>query len=358
MRRSEAAGLVAVALSLPGAWADLHSYLACWLTAWWCCVGLMLGALCNAWIHRLSGGRWGEALRPVALLAARRMPLALAMFLPVALGLPRLYPWAAAPAAEWARDIAQPGFVTAWLQPGFFAIRMLVYAGLWWWLSTPAALATKKRSVVALFGWGLGTSLASVDLLMSLMPGWFSTAFGLVVLSGQALGGAALCTLWLALRRPAALVARAGPHAPPLGRDLGNLLLMWSMTWGYLAYMEFLIIWAENLPHEVMWFVPRVQGAGAALGLLLVAGALVLPVLALLQRRVKDRPARLGVVAAVMLAAQALNCAWLVLPSVHPQGGAVAWSLPLLGAGFALLLFGPLPGRIERHAAVLEASHG
>ena len=38
--------------------------------------------------------------------------------------------------------------------------------------------------------------------------------------------------------------------------DLGNLLLMYVLVWAYLAYTQYLVIWSENLPHEIHWYVP------------------------------------------------------------------------------------------------------
>lgn len=344
--RRESAGIAVLVLALPGAWLAPRVFFASWLAAWWFVVGLMLGAMVNLWIQRLTGGRWGEVLRPAGLLAARRMPLALLLFVPVAAALGQLYPWAADPGG-WARELARPAFVTAWLEPAFVGLRLAVYALLWGWLCRPWSLATKGRTAAALVLYLVSGTLASVDLLMSLVPGWFSTAFGLVVLSGQALGGSALLTLWLAWRAPGSLGAPARGK-PPLARDLGNLLLMWSMTWAYVAFMQFLIIWAENLPAEIAWYVPRLQTGWIAVAVALVVLQLAVPLLALLQRRLKDRPSRLAWIAALLLLSQLLNSAWLVLPSVDAASPHGAWLVPLLALGMGLLLFAELPGGIAQ----------
>src|SRR5678816_1082085 len=102
-----------------------------------------------------------------------------------------------------------------------------------------------------------------------MVTGWFSSAFGLVALSGQALGGGALIVLCLARWAPERVPAAGAGH-PPVWRDLGDLLLMWVVTWAYLAFMEFLIIWAENLPHEIAWYVPRLQTGWRAVAIALV----------------------------------------------------------------------------------------
>jgi hypothetical protein len=312
--------------------------LAAWLAAWWWCLGLVLGCFVNAWMSRLSGGRWGEPQCAAALLLARAMPWLLAALLPVALGHALLYPWAD-PSGAWLQSYARPGFVRSWLSSPFFLARLVVYAIGWWWLTRPASLARKGRAAASLIVHTLLTSLAAVDLLMSLLPGWYSTAFGLVVLSVQALSGAAIAML---LARPAVLAGTQGGAGEqvPLSRDLGNLMLMWVMTWAYLGFMQFLIIWSENLPHEVAWYVPRLQTGWVRVAVLLVFMQLVVPFLALLFRGVKDRPRRLAWVAVLLLAATALDAAWLVLPSVDAHTLQGWWLLPGLLAGAVLLLLG------------------
>jgi hypothetical protein len=200
-------------------------------------------------------------------------------------------------------------------------------------------------------------SLAAVDLLMSLVPGWFSTAFGVVVLSAQALSGTALAVA-LQPRRPALHVPQDA-DVPPVSRDLGNLLLMWVLTWAYLAFMQFLIIWSENLPREIAWYLPRLQTGWWWVGVALAIGQLALPFAALLLRSVKDHPAQLARVAVWLLALTALDAAWTVVPSVSPHSAALWWLLPLTFAGMALALFGGVvesasirshPGQEWRHA--------
>jgi hypothetical protein len=102
--------------------------------------------------------------------------------------------------------------------------------------------------------------------------------------------------------------------------------------------MELLIIWAENLPAEIAWYLPRLRGGWSGVGIALVLLQGALPLLALLQRRLKDRPRWLGAIAAGLLLTQGLNTAWLVLPSVHGESWLGWWLLPLLGLGMALLL--------------------
>jgi hypothetical protein len=292
--------------------------LASWLAAWWWALGIVLGCFANAWMHVLSGGAWGAPVRATAILLSKRMPALLLGLVILAFAMRQLYPWA-----------TQEGQV--WLEPRFFVTRLLVYGIVWWWLARPASLASKRRAAASLIAYAVVTSLAAVDLLMSLMPQWYSTAFGLVVMSTQALSGAAAVVLF----------ARWPTNTKvPLSRDFGNLLLMWGMIWAYLAFMQFLVIWAENLPREIAWYVPRLQTGWRWIALALVLAQFAIPFVALLFRSVKDSPQRLRAVAALLLAATALDAAWLVLPSVDAHEVNAWWMQPLAMAGVALLLFG------------------
>ena len=339
-------GAAALLLALPGAWIDRRMYFACWLAAWWLCLSVILGALGNAGVHRLTGGGWGVALQSATRLLARRLPWLLLLFLPLLLGLDALYPWFADPSGSWREPMARPQFNRFWFDPVFFGLRLVAYAAVWWWLARPATVieTTRGRAAAALAAYAVATTLASIDLLMSLLPVFYSTGFGLLALASQMLASSAL-TVGLTAR--CGRVPAPSPGAPPVWRDLGNLLLMWLMIWAYLAFMQLLIIWAENLPREIAWYLPRLQTGWVDAGIALVLLQFALPLLALLMRAVKDRPQRLAVVAWLLLLASALDAAWLVLPSVAPASLHGWWLLPLLVVGMGSLLFGAVPAALR-----------
>ncbi len=39
--------------------------------------------------------------------------------------------------------------------------------------------------------------------------------------------------------------------APWVLNDLGNLILAFVMLWAYMSFCQFLLIWVENLRHEI-----------------------------------------------------------------------------------------------------------
>ncbi|HEX4509275.1 MAG TPA: hypothetical protein VH328_04325 [Burkholderiaceae bacterium] len=339
--------VAALLLALPGLALAPTMFFACWLAAWWFWTGLTLGALATCWIHALTGGRWGDAIRLVALPLARRLPWLLLAFLPLAADAGHVFPWASS-ARAWTASIERPAFEIAWYAPVFVWTRLAVIGVVWCALAQPAVFARKGRVAAALMLYTVTGSLVAFDLVMALVPGWYSTGQGLVELAGGALGGSALAV---------AIVARMAPHRfptppavpaqrrpPPVWRDLGNLLLMWTMLWAYLAFVEFLIVWAENLPREIAWFLPRLETGWWGIGLALVVLQFALPFACLLVRANKDDPRRLARIATGLVAGQLLNCAWLVLPSVMPRGALGWWLLPLLAVAMGL----PLVSRVMR----------
>ena len=353
--------VVACLAALPALRVAPQMFFACWLAAWWFWLGVTMGGLATTWIHALTGGRWGDALRLATLPLARGLPLLLLLFLPMAAGMSHVFPWAGRDAA-WARALDEPALQHAWFAPSAFWVRMAVYAIVWWVSARPSVLARRGRVAAALMAHLLVGTLASVDLVMTLVPGWYSTADGIVNLAGATLGGSALVialVAWLAADRfPTPPPRPARPRTPPVWRDLGNLLMMWTMLWAYVAFVEFLIIWAEDLPREIAWFVPRLDSGWAWVGIGLAALQFALPLVCLLMRAIKDDPRRLALLAAWLAVGQLVNCAWLVVPSIAPHGWMAWWLVPALATAMGL----PLVARVVRsidltNIRVEEAAH-
>jgi hypothetical protein len=279
-----------------------------YLFAWLLFLGLALGAMANLMLHNLAGGGWGVAVRPAFVAAAKLVPLAGVLGLPLLLGMRSLYPIGAG----------------GWFDAGFFAGRTVFYLVLW---SVLSLLIVRRRSAgLSAFGLILYTftvSLAAVDWIGALVPQWYSTALGLVVAIGQMLGAMALAIAQAGLRD------HHGSTSPEVFNDLGNLLLMYALTWAYLAFMQFLIVWMGNLPREIAWYVPRLQTGWVALAIILVVFHFFAPLAILLSRSAKRAPALLGGLAAAVLAVHAIDVYWLVAPSVRPSGFHIAWLDPV-----------------------------
>jgi hypothetical protein len=320
--------------------------LGAWLTVWFFWIGTLLGALANVWLHNLTGGAWGEAIRGDLLRVSRQLPLVSLLMLPMLADVSALYPWAAHAAQgaqRWQGQIALPEFKSFWLAPAFFIARAVVYLVIWNVLAQlsywPKFARSPQFSAIALIVYGFTAGLAAVDWIMSLMPLWYSSVFGWLIESGQVLAGMAFAIV-IAMRR------RAPPDAQTCG-DLGNLLLTYVLTWAYLAFSQFLIIWAEDLPREIHWYVVRHQGPWPTVAQLLAVGLFFVPTLLLLSRRLKQTPVLLGRLATVVLLMQLVDTAWLILPSLAIAPLQWVWAVPAAVA-VGLCIAVPL-WRLQRH---------
>jgi len=292
-------GAVLLALAVLGWLVDPVLFWAAYLAAWWFAMGIALGGLANVWIHNLTGGQWGVAVRDSQLAFARAIPLLALLFVPLLLAGGALYPWAANAAegaARWEGELSAAWFKSAWLSPGFFAARSVACLAIWVVLErvsrAPAYATSRPWSAAALLIYWATASLAAIDWLMSLMPTWYSTAFPALAVTGQMLGGFAAGALAATLR---------AKGSRRVYRHLGNLLLVYVLCWAYIAYTQYLIIWAEDLPHEIGWYVARFDSGWMAVARVLAIFHFFVPLVVLLWRDAKEAPLVLGTLALGLL---------------------------------------------------------
>src|SRR4051794_35220296 len=198
-RRCLTVGGAAAVVSLIGLFLDRTQFLQSYLMAYMWCLGATLGCLALGMIHQLSGGEWGVLIRRPIGAASRVLTLMTALFLPIALGVYRLYPWT--DAALVAHDEALQ-HKHLYLNVPFFLIRAAIYFVVWngvmfflnrWSLEQDATahprLARRMQHLSAggLVAYGLTITFASFDWLMSLDPHWYSTIYGVIIMGGQGL---------------------------------------------------------------------------------------------------------------------------------------------------------------------------
>lgn len=241
-----AAGCLAAALWAPGGLA----------AAWFTGVSLLLafnwGAGALLLTHGLTGGRWGLTMRPHLLPALTLLPWTLAAFLPLLLVLPRLYPWAGDGTQ------ALPPEQALYLSPPFVLMRAGVSAIVWLLAVRVALRATSAGSgalAAALIGLILTVSIFDIDWILAAEPGFASTIHAMIVLAAATTLAATAAVL---------LQALAGGSADR-GEDLCNLLFGFALLLAYLHYMQWLVIWAADLPSEIAWYLSRSGGWSAVL---------------------------------------------------------------------------------------------
>jgi hypothetical protein len=169
--------------------------------------------------------------------------------------------------------------------------------------------------------WSFAVTFMSIDWVMSLNPGWFSTMFGLLFMAGQGLSGMSfliIVLVFLSYRRPLSDVL-----TPRHLHDIGKLMFATVIFFAYLAFSQFLIIWAGNLPDEIPWYVERLRGGWQYVGLALVLGHFALPFSLLLSRELKRRLKPLVSIAIFVLVMRMVDVYWMVIPDAI-RGGSLS----------------------------------
>jgi hypothetical protein len=330
--------VLAVATGAISAWSwsiDPRRTLFSYLTAWLFVTSISVGALAWLMLHHLTGAVWSVAIRRVMENLAAPLPWIAIGFLPIALGLKELYPW-----ADPARLGADPELArkAVWLNPLLFLVRSGNYLALWALVagilrrqsdrqdvSGDPALSGRMRATSA---WGLAvlaftTSYAAGDWMMSLDPGWVSTVFGVYFWAASLLSGlAAMILTALCFRRLGSLgqtITVEHLH------DLGKLLFSFVVFWAYIASTQYLLIWYANLPQETGWYITRRTGNWNDVSWGLVFGHFLAPFVILLSRAVRRDPFWLGLIAAWILVFHYVDLYWLIMPARYAAAMAPLW---------------------------------
>lgn len=334
-RRGLFVGVLAAVASAIGLVSSPAQFFRSYLVAFVFVLGVSLGSLAISMLHHMSGGAWGLVIRRILEASSRTLPLVALFAVPLLFGLKHLYPWAD-PARVAGDEILKHRAI--YMNPAGFAIRLAVCLLLWTLFAqalsrlskrqdeAPTAGLERRMQLLAAPGLALYcllVSVASVDLLMSLDPHWYSAIFGVYVVGGQAIAGMAftlLVSLFLARREPMreALQSR---HV----HDHGKLLLAFTMLWAYFALSQFLIIWSGNLPEEISFFKDRLTGGWGAVSLSLALLHFAVPFVFLLSRDFKRDLGKLAWVAGLLLVMRWVDLFWLVSPAFHPGKLSLHW---------------------------------
>lgn len=364
-RRALIVGAVALAICVVGAFLDRAAFFRSYLIAYMFWLGVPLGCLGIIMIHHLVGGTWGFLIQRPLEAAVRTFPLMALLFVPLFFGLTDLYVWARADVVGADPVLQQK---SAYLNVPFFIARAVLYFAIWITVGQRLTRWSDEqdhrrgaggvdRTVVGrlqtlsgpgLVLYGLTVTFSSIDWVMSLEPKWYSSIYGMIFMVAYGLLALAFVigvVFFLSRREPLSIVG-----APWVFQDLGNLLLAFVMLWAYVSYSQFLIIWIENLAHEIPWYLHRLAGGWAVVAVLLVALKFALPFLLLLSRTVKQKTAMLFAIALLVSMMHLVEMWWFVAPTFHPEGLALHWTTVLAPLGVGGLWFGMFLGQLQGRA--------
>jgi hypothetical protein len=329
-RTAAIAGAIGIVASVVGAMTNPEQFFRSYLVAFLWVLGPTLGCLGLMMIHHLSGGAWGLGVRRVLEAAARNVPLTALLFIPIIIGMPHLYEWANA-------DIVSKDpvlqYKAPYLNSTFFVIRAAIYFLVWGGLAfiltgwsraqdfrptlPPADRKFRSLSGPGVLAYAITITFASFDWVMSLDAHWYSTIFGLLFMVGQGLTGIAFTAIL------AFIISRRPPMdavlSPEKIHDYGKLMLAFTMLWAYLAYSQFIIIWAANLPEEITYYIRRLDTGWLTLSIIILLGVFVIPYCLLLSRSLKRSASKLAYLGLFVFIMRYVDLYWMVQPMLHAE---------------------------------------
>ena len=359
MLGSAAICILAAIACIVGGLADRTAFLHAWLCSYVFWLGIPLAGITLVLVHDLSGGGWMGTARPVLDAAIATMPVASLSGIAAFVGLQSLYEWTRAP----------PGLSNIfYLNPEAFFIRYGAYVVLWNLLAAFALWGPREGgepirpglswiSAIGLVTLAFSTGFAAIDWILSLEPtfwsaifpytqsaSWFNTGMAIVLLAVALFG-------WPADER--------GAHMS----DLARILLATTMFWAYVEFMQFLIIWEENLKTEIPWYLKRLNSAWHPAMYVSYGLGFVVPFFVLLWAPTKYNRAVVATVCALILVSRIANTWLLIMPefkSATPFWLDVAALLALGGAVMLLFAFALSHARRAEPAGrpVWTADHG
>ncbi len=301
--------------------------------------GVTIGSMAWLMTHHVTGGGWGFILRRQLEAATRCWPYVLGMFVPIVIamflsmadGHHGLYEWADP------NIVKDDKILTAkygYLNPLGWLLRAGIYFTIWFTLThflnkwsreedlSDAPIIRHRLSLMS--GWGLilfllTTTFATIDWVMTIEPHWYSSLWGAIFLVGQGLS--TLCLMII-------LVRRLGHDLPVIKsiekryfRDIGNLMLAFTLFWAYTNYSQFMIQYSANIPEEASWQIHRNQFGWQYVGLANIILHFALPFTFLLMSLTKVNIYNLARLATFLIVARHIDLWFYVVPTFRQHFG-------------------------------------
>ena len=344
--------VVALALSVVGAFVNPHQFSYSWLFAFAFFFTLCAGCFFWTIVHHATDAEWSVVVRrQLENIAALLVVLAL-LFVPILLLRHHLYAWMDIPPGHEASLDSK----RAYLNWSFFLGRAVLFLGFFAFASLALrrfsvrqdkdgnprfTIEMRKVAFISLPMFALCLTFGAFDWLMSLNYHWFSTMFGVYIFAGAAGSSMSLLVLVITALRQAGylkdVVTLEHYHI------MGKWMFAFTVFWAYIGFGQYMLIWYANMPEETQYFITRNTESWWVLSMLLVIGRFFITFGILLLRSIKKEPHRLCIVAGWILCMQMLDMYIIVLPALHGTGVHVSiWdvvSLIAIGAtlGFAYL---------------------
>ncbi|MFI5386524.1 MAG: hypothetical protein ACHQ50_10440 [Fimbriimonadales bacterium] len=308
--------------------ATLHSYLFAvmlFMSATLGCFGLTL-------LQHVLQGKWGLPILRIfeAGGGVRNFLLMAVLFVPILYFARDLYPWARPEDVKI--DATLSHRADHYLNWTDILVRFFFYFGAWIAYAAWLRFSVRKQEETGSFrnqqiraNWAapglvfivLSVTFAYTDWIMALDPHWWSTMYPFWFISGMSLCAVSLAAVISCLN------ANKAPYNQIANKswtnDIGNLMFVFTMLWGYTNLGQYIIIWHGNLPETTTYLVNRSLGHWSYLSFALVIGQFFVPFFALMSPTIKKTPWKLATVGIWILAFRLLDHFHVIEPFFRPE---------------------------------------
>ncbi|MEK6774699.1 MAG: molybdopterin oxidoreductase [Bdellovibrionota bacterium] len=298
-----------------------------YLVAFFYFSGLALGGLFFVAINNLSKAGWSVSIRRLSEGMTSFIPFILIGGLLLVAGFKYLFPWTN---AEVIANNPLIQLKTAYLNTSSFVIRLVIFCAGWFYFrhkivgnslnqdQNGNVELTHKNvgySIAFVLFFAISFSLFSVDLIMSLMPTWYSTIFGIYCFAGLFQASLAALAILIVFLRRSGFVKGYITHEHQ--HDVVKFTKGFTVFWAYIAFSQFMLIWYANIPEETEYYIMRSQNGWMGISVLLLIFRFIVPFIALLPKGLKRNDSHVVLVSSLILIMQYVDIYWMVYPNFN-----------------------------------------
>ncbi len=294
-----------------------------YLTAFMFFTCLAVGAMFFIAFNYAAKAGWSASIRRFAEAMTSFIPVMLIASFVLIIGFKYLYVWADPTSAH-----TLSGGKSVYLQPWFVILRFALFGigclvfrhlivgnSLKQDQSGDHELTHKnlKYSIGFIAFFAIFFTMFSFDLLMSLLPTWYSTIFGLYVFAGSIQATMAVLAIMIVWLKNSKWIS--GYVTVEHQHDVGKFLKGFTVFWAYIAFSQFMLIWYANIPEETEFYIMRSLNGWMSVSFGLLIFRFIVPFLTLLPRGAKRNDSVLVSVSVLVLVMQYVDLYWLIYPN-------------------------------------------
>jgi len=286
-------------------------------------LSLAVGASFFMAIQYITQSGWSSMFKRIPEAMTAYIPVAFILMLVLLGGLHSLFHWTHADA------VANDPFLQhkePYLNIPFFTIRFVVFFIAWILLTFMLRRFSRKEDEVGgmkyflksefysriyIFVLGITFIFFTFDWIMSIDPHWYSTVFAVKGFVTAFYHGSAIIVLIIILLHNQGYFNKLNKSHL---LDFSRYIFMLAIIWGYLTFVEFMLIWYGNIPEETMYFAYRFNNGYEALFYINFGINWFIPFLILMSRHLDRRKASVAAVAIILIFGQWIDHYFQIMP--------------------------------------------